>query len=285
VVLPSPSCGGSEADPGAAFGVRCDRKIDDGFHNRGGRAIQKDRKNRRLKKDARGVHLAVLQTDAEGRRGSQARRGPACYGRTAVSAYPDVVRGRICLFLVSIGIEEDRDRPRNARVRGSSYRVGNTEASRRTHAAQCLWTRILQDKRESVRAMKEEPVLVRQLELERGVKARPNRLFFAIPKSARFFFPGRRNPQDFARDPGIAYQAEPLAGREIVEVDLGMRSSGGDRNEQARDPNGEASAGFHIAAIVHTAEGAATPSKKGQLTPRASAWKVQSTARVAPEPT
>ena len=51
MVLPSPSCGGSEADPGAAFEVRCDRKIDDAFHNRGGRAIQKDRKNRRLKKD------------------------------------------------------------------------------------------------------------------------------------------------------------------------------------------------------------------------------------------
>ena len=46
-----PQLCGREADPGAALGVRGERKIDDGFHNRGGRAIQKDRKNRRLKKD------------------------------------------------------------------------------------------------------------------------------------------------------------------------------------------------------------------------------------------
>ena len=75
--------------------------------------------------------------------------------------------------------------------------------------------------------MKEEPVLVRQLELERGVKAGPNRLFFAKPKSASFLCLGRRDPQDFAGNPGITHQAELLAGCEIVEVDLGMRSIGG----------------------------------------------------------
>ena len=74
---------------------------------------------------------------------------------------------------------------------------------------------------------KEEPVLVRQLELERGVKAGPNRLFFAKPKSASFLCLGRRDPQDFAGNPGITHQAELLAGREIVEVDLGMRSIDG----------------------------------------------------------
>jgi len=75
--------------------------------------------------------------------------------------------------------------------------------------------------------MKEEPVLVRQLELERRLKARSDRLFIAKPKSARFFCLRSRDPQNFAGNPGITHQAELLAGREIVEVDLGMRSIGG----------------------------------------------------------
>ena len=68
---------------------------------------------------------------------------------------------------------------------------------------------------------------MRQLELERRLKARSHRLFIAKPKSARFFCLGSRDPQNFAGNPGITHQAEPLAGREIVEVDLGMRSIGG----------------------------------------------------------
>ena len=68
---------------------------------------------------------------------------------------------------------------------------------------------------------------MRQLKLERRLKARSDRLFIAKPKSARFFCLGSRDPQNFAGNPGITPQAELIAGREIVEVDLGMRSIGG----------------------------------------------------------
>jgi hypothetical protein len=70
---------------------------------------------------------------------------------------------------------------------------------------------------------------VRQLEFERRLKARSHGLFITKPKSATLFCSGRRDPQHFARNPGITHQAEPLAGREIVEVDLGLRSTGGSR--------------------------------------------------------
>ena len=86
---------------------------------------------------------------------------------------------------------------------------------------------------------------MRQLELECRVKARSHVLFIAKPKSARFFCPGPRDPQDLARNPGITHQAEPFAGREIVEVDLGMRSIAGDRDQEERDPSSAASTGFH----------------------------------------
>jgi hypothetical protein len=41
---------------------------------------------------------------------------------------------------------------------------------------------------------------------------------------------GPREAHDFARNTSVPNQAEPLDGREIVEVDLGMRWIGGDRD-------------------------------------------------------
>src|ERR1700691_4948323 len=64
------------------------------------------------------MHLAVLQTNTQGRRERQTCRGPAHSSGTAVSTYRDVVRGRISFLRVSQGIEENRNAPRNTRMRG-----------------------------------------------------------------------------------------------------------------------------------------------------------------------
>jgi hypothetical protein len=63
-----------------------------------------------------------------------------------------------------------------------------------------------------------------------GIKARSHGLLIAIPYRARLIPSGRREAHDFARNTSVPNQAEPLDGREIVEVDLGMRWIGGDRD-------------------------------------------------------
>jgi hypothetical protein len=87
---------------------------------------------------------------------------------------------------------------------------------------------------------------VRQLELERGVKARPNGLLFPKPKGASYCRPSPRQPQDLARYPGIAHQVEFLTRREVIEVNLGTRFIGSHRSEEERNQSGAAAAGFHI---------------------------------------
>jgi hypothetical protein len=62
------------------------------------------------------------------------------------------------------------------------------------------------------------------------VKARSHGLLIAIPYRARLIPSGRREAHDFARNTSVPNQTEPLDGREIIEVDLGMRWIGGDRD-------------------------------------------------------
>ena len=77
--------------------------------------------------------------------------------------------------------------------------------------------------------------MVRQLEMERGLKTRSQGLRLTKPNSTRLIGPGPREAQDFSGNCGIAYQREPSDGREIFEADRGRRSIDTDRDEE--DPS------------------------------------------------
>jgi hypothetical protein len=81
----------------------------------------------------------------------------------------------------------------------------------------------------------EQPVLVRQLELECGLKTRSHRLLIAKPGSARLIWAGPAWAQDFFGNRGIACHREPWNRREILEADRGRRWIDGDPYEE--DPS------------------------------------------------
>jgi hypothetical protein len=110
------------------------------------------------------------------------------------------------------------DTPWNTHFPGVKRRVGHGEAPCRTTPAQCPGTGVLQDESEAVGAAAQS-ALLRQTELERGVKAKSHRLLLQRPDRARSIRAGRRQAQNLATgNCGIANQPEALSGGEGLKA-------------------------------------------------------------------
>src|SRR5262245_31641911 len=115
--------------------------------------IEKDRKNRRLVRDTRGVDLPIFQLDSQVGSERQPLRGPAHLVREAVSTDGDVVcRGTVFCAIV-VRVEEYRDAPGDPVSSRMNRRIPDREAARRAPSAQSARPGVLQDKGESVGAM------------------------------------------------------------------------------------------------------------------------------------
>jgi hypothetical protein len=138
-----------------------------------------------------GVHLAVLEWNAELRRECQALSRPAHFAGSAVSTEGNIIRRRIPFVRILKRVEENRDAPGNTHFLGRVVRVGHCEPPCRAAPSQRRRTRVLQDEGEAVGAVAQS-ALLRQPELEGSVKAGSHVLLFQHPDRSRSIFSGRR---------------------------------------------------------------------------------------------